>query len=495
MNIYKRIRGTILPFITFIWTISIFNTTTIVEGTKSESGGVNISHILNSFQIGYDRRVRPNYGGIPVTVGVSLYILSIGDLSEKYMDFTFDMYFRQFWTDPRLSFDRNEFGIDKLVVGSEYIKLIWVPDTFFVNEKIALFHQATTENQFLRITHSGEVLRSMRLTIKATCPMNLANFPMDGQMCTVEIESFGYTMADLKYAWNDGEKSVRMSPDVALPQFLVVGHRQRLIEVSLSSGNYSRLLADVQFIRSMGYYMIQVYIPSSLIVIMSWVSFWLNRGAAPARVGLGVTTVLTMTTLINSVNAALPKISYMKSIDIYLFVCFFMVFGALIEYACVGYTDKRIQLRKNRFMAMQKMMEEKRLEVAKQMELQAMESQEPLMSPTSFNGKSNGFRTPRNGRYHRETCVQFDNCHPFSSGHDRNGHSNPAPPYQQHIQLPLPSLPPAKPPHRIFGMRGSDIDKYSRVIFPIMFLSFHMMYWMIYLSISGEIPEDLVYLE
>ena len=39
------------------------------------------------------------------------------------------------------------------------------------------------------------------------------------------------------------------------------------------------------------------------------------------------------------------------------------MFGALIEYACVGYTDKRIQLRKNRFLAMQKMMEEKRLEV------------------------------------------------------------------------------------------------------------------------------------
>ena len=152
----------------------------------------------------------------------------------------------------------QEFGIEKLVVGAEYIKLIWVPDTFFVNEKIALFHQATTENQFLRITHTGEVLRSMRLTIKATCPMNLANFPFDEQMCTVEIESFGYTMADLKYRWNDGNKSVQMSPDVALPQFLVLGHRQRFIEVSLSSGNYSRLLADVQFIRSMGYYMIQV---------------------------------------------------------------------------------------------------------------------------------------------------------------------------------------------------------------------------------------------
>lgn len=65
---------------------------------------------------------------------------------------------------------------------------------------------------------------------------------------------------------------------------------------------------------------------------------------------------------------------------------------------------------------------------------------------------------------------------------------------QLQIQLP-PPLPPAQPPNRVLGMRASDIDKYSRVIFPIMFLTFHLMYWMIYLSISGEVPEDLVYLE
>ena len=46
-------------------------------------------------------------------------------------------------------------------MGADYIKLIWVPDTFFVNEKIALFHQATTENQFLRIMHTGEILRRL----------------------------------------------------------------------------------------------------------------------------------------------------------------------------------------------------------------------------------------------------------------------------------------------------------------------------------------------
>jgi glycine receptor alpha-3 len=112
--------------------LSSLSVTGVAEGLAdgSQSEGANISAILNSFQIGYDRRVRPNYGGEPVTVGVTLFILSIGDLSEKFMDFTFDMYFRQFWKDPRLSFERKP-NLEKLVVGAEYIKLIWVPDTFF----------------------------------------------------------------------------------------------------------------------------------------------------------------------------------------------------------------------------------------------------------------------------------------------------------------------------------------------------------------------------
>ena len=97
-----------------------------------------------------------------------------------------------------------------MVVAADYIRQIWVPDTFFVNEKTAYFHKATQENQFLRITHLGEILRSMRLTVKATCPMDLSYFPMDSQLCTLEIESYGYTMADLVYSWHDGLNSVQV---------------------------------------------------------------------------------------------------------------------------------------------------------------------------------------------------------------------------------------------------------------------------------------------
>ena len=115
-----------------------------------------------------------------------------------------------------------------------------------------------------------------------------------------------------------------------------------------SLGNYSRLACEIQFVRSMGYYLIQIYIPSGLIVIISWVSFWLNRNATPARVALGVTTVLTMTTLMSSTNAALPKISYVKSIDVYLGTCFVMVFASLLgKFHRLNYCDLKYSVIQN----------------------------------------------------------------------------------------------------------------------------------------------------
>ena len=51
---------------------------------------------------------------------------------------------------------------------------------------------------------------------------------------------------------------------------------------------------------------------------------------------LGITTVLTMTTLTNSARASLPKVSYVKSIEWFLILCFLYVFASLVEYICVS---------------------------------------------------------------------------------------------------------------------------------------------------------------
>merc|ERR1712016_470424 len=81
---------------------------------------------------------------------------------------------------------------------------------------------------------------------------------MDSQLCTLEIESYGYTMADLVYFWNDG-KSVEMNPTVSLAEFHVVGYRQRRVLEVLTSGNYSRLCADILFSRQEYDYQLQLW--------------------------------------------------------------------------------------------------------------------------------------------------------------------------------------------------------------------------------------------
>ncbi|KAH6936405.1 hypothetical protein HPB50_016465 [Hyalomma asiaticum] len=76
-------------------------------------------------------------------------------------DFTSDFYFRQSWRDERLSFQKSP-DLESMTVGAEVAEKIWVPDTFFANEKSAYFHAATTPNTFLRIGSGGEVFRSIR---------------------------------------------------------------------------------------------------------------------------------------------------------------------------------------------------------------------------------------------------------------------------------------------------------------------------------------------
>lgn len=44
--------------------------------------------------------------------------------------------------------------------------------------------------------------------------------------------------------------------------------------------------------------------------------------------------------------------------------------------------------------------------------------------------------------------------------------------------------------NKMCGVSPSDIDKYSRLLFPVFFVSFNMMYWIIYLHISDTLGDS-----
>lgn len=57
--------------------------------------------------------------------------------------------------------------------------------------------------------------------------------------------------------------------------------------VSFVAGNYSSLSFTVHLAREMGFYLMDYFLPSIMIVSISWVSFWLQADASPPRIMLG----------------------------------------------------------------------------------------------------------------------------------------------------------------------------------------------------------------
>ncbi|KAH7646663.1 gamma-aminobutyric acid receptor subunit beta-like [Dermatophagoides farinae] len=303
---------------------------TLLDGKYTD----NVTEILQEILKGYDIRLRPNFGGDPLYIGMDLTIASFDSISEVNMDYTLTLYLHQYWRDERLVFGPND-NVE-LTLSGDFSERIWVPDTFFANDKNSFLHEVTEKNKMVRLKSDGSVSYGMRFTTTLACMMDLHYYPLDSQNCTVEIESYGYTVSDVVMYWTD--TPVNGVEDAKLHQFTIVGYETTDRKESLATGTYQRLSLLFSLKRNIGYFIFQTYLPSILIVMLSWVSFWINHEATSARVALGITTVLTMTTISTGVRSSLPRISYVKAIDIYLVMCFVFVFAALLEYAAVNYT-------------------------------------------------------------------------------------------------------------------------------------------------------------
>ena len=72
-------------------------------------------------------------------------------------------------------------------------------------------------------------------------------------------------------------------------------------------------------------------------VMLGGLATYVDPKSSPARVGMGITTVLTVSTVIQGIKQQLPAVSYLTALDIYLWVCFFFVSLTLVEYAYLNY--------------------------------------------------------------------------------------------------------------------------------------------------------------
>ncbi|XP_061551439.1 gamma-aminobutyric acid receptor subunit rho-2a [Phycodurus eques] len=413
----------------------------------------------------HDFTMRPAFGGPAIPVGVDVQVESLDSISEVDMDFTMTLYLRHYWKDERLSFTSST--NKSMTFDGRLVKKIWVPDVFFVHSKRSFIHDTTTDNIMLRVFPDGHVLYSLRVTVTAACNMDFSRFPLDSQTCTLELESYAYTDEDLMLYWKSGDESLSTDDRISLSQFLIQKfHTTSRLAFYSSTGWYNRLYINFTLRRHIFFFLLQTYFPATLMVMLSWVSFWIDRRAVPARVSLGITTVLTMSTIITGVNASMPRVSYIKAVDIYLWVSFVFVFLSVLEYAAVNYLST-VQDRRERKMR----------ERARSQSLPCTCGISQTRTMAMLDGTYSEADTNSLAGYTDEPMVPEEEQEEMHDVSEKPEHM------VVHLSVSSESTTTKKKKSlRTLNIIQNThaIDKYSRMIFPGSYIFFNLIYWSVY---------------
>ncbi|KAL3319596.1 hypothetical protein Ciccas_001728 [Cichlidogyrus casuarinus] len=499
----------LLPFIVILCSLYSFGQPQSPSETHNSPTDIILDTIFDNET--YFKDTRPLNEDSPkdsLKVTVNIQIIAITQVDVRKMEYTMDLYLRQEWTDPRLAWKKIEslkyLNYDKKIVSSKIRQKAWLPDLFFRNGKEGNVHTMTSLNSMTRVNSDGGLLWSQKITMRFACMMHLQSFPMDSQLCYINIGSYGYEVSHLKFDWRS-KSPVQTRENVSIAEF-ATPKRFNTFDCTgkalTSTGAYSCLNVTFVLSRELGSWLTSTYLPSILIVSVSWLSFWISLDAVPARVTLGLLALIGTLTQASLVTNTLPRVSYIKAIDVWTIVCIAFDISVLIEFALASNLAKR-----QRDQGWQvEVREAVREELAHW--CNACQQQYHIRGPSAtgayhMHGGTDYMTCANNAaialkRGELELCEQMEQLlanyestrprkallkHPWPSGAVNLGFERLV---NEHSNLLTPDTPekPGKGIANVAPKKTSEIDENSRFLFPACFILYNSFYWIYYLVLQ-----------
>ncbi|KAF2363380.1 Neurotransmitter-gated ion-channel ligand-binding domain [Trinorchestia longiramus] len=301
---------------------------------------------------GYSTTIPPSSlsEGDPLRVNLSISITSFPVIKTEELSFEANFKLILSWQDSRLNFLNLKNDRSLNLVPSEEAEKIWTPVVFFRNANGNLFSNLYKGSRVELIPEGksygggpelasevnifsgkeGAVEISQLYTAVYSCDFDLLMFPFDAQDCYM---LFTLTSAAASY--------MTLRTDVVE----YIGQKE-LIEYTIGDyieskefieGEFSVIKLGVRFVRRSGFYLLTLYIPTVLLVIIAYFTLFFNPIDFNSRIVVALTSLLVLSSLFTQTSNSLPKTSYFKLVDIWLFfsiVIIFMIvlFQTLVEY-------------------------------------------------------------------------------------------------------------------------------------------------------------------
>ena len=253
----------------------------------------------------------------PIKVNAFIYIVDLREIDGAKQTFSGDVFVRLKWHDPQLTGEKNR------VVP---INSAWNPNIQLIN-RITV---QTTLPEVLEVDASGNVIYRQRFIGQFSSSLDLHRFPFDSQTLSIDLVSLGQTSDQVQFVQDPEIGGV--AKKLGITDWQLGSWKTKPISYEPIPGG--RLLSGFSFEfvvkRQFYYFLVQIILPMTLILGMSWIVFWVDPNQTGPRISTSITSMLTLVAYRFLTGNFLPRLPFLTRLDIFVFGCTLLVFCSLI---------------------------------------------------------------------------------------------------------------------------------------------------------------------
>lgn len=282
----------------------------------------------------------------PVVVSARFELRDINEINDEAETFEFTSVLTLSWQDSRQAFNpANEGVTEKIYTGAYQFNEIapgWYPQVVLVNEAGALEKNGVV----LRVQPDGTSILIETMNAVAEAEFNMTRYPFDQQRLEAIFEVLGFKEHDVQLKIESDSVSTTYGA-VKIPQWHVIDAAASVRETIDPNGDNgmtkSTLVVSIDLQRKPFFILRLVVLPLTVIVLLSFSVFWMERSSLGDRIGVSFIGILTAVSYQIVMGDSMPRIAYFTLIHSFMYFSFLTMCATVVINLVVGSLDKKKQ--------------------------------------------------------------------------------------------------------------------------------------------------------
>ena len=270
----------------------------------------------------------------PIRISMGFWLADISKIDSAAQTFSANLFMVARWRDKTLIHEEPQ-------VKRYNLKDIWQPTLIITNAASSLVRSFP---DLVEVGGDGTVTYRQRFEGSFSQPLDLRSFPFDSATFRVQFVSVGNTPAEIQFVPYEAmveagmPNGAGMADKITLQDWRLTGFTAHASPYPIAPKvELAGYVFEFQAQRLKQHYVVKVISPLLMIVMMSWMVFWLDESLGSSQISVAVTSMLTLIAYRFAVGTEVPKLPYLTDLDAFILLSSMLVFLVMIEVVVTSY--------------------------------------------------------------------------------------------------------------------------------------------------------------